>query len=348
MDSISQAALGAAVSYAVLGPHMGKRSLLIGAAVGTLPDLDVVVPYVDAVASFTYHRSWSHSIFVLSILSWPLAWLIRRLTGAYGASNKQWWLAIWLIFTTHIFLDGFTIYGTQIFWPLPLRPVAIGSIFIIDPLYTLPLVYACVVAWRKTYDNAYRAVFISLSISTLYLAWTVTAQYWTERRVIQQLQEASVDVNHLLVAPFPTTMLWRIVGINDTDYYESFASLLDDHQHTLDFMRFDNGRTTCPNTKDSWAVERMDWFTQGAIALSRADNELIVTDLRMGIEDNYVFEFVVGRWENEEYQDITGVLKPLQFDTARVASLVRRITDTDVIITTESDGVEHGCGVSEQ
>jgi len=78
MDSLSQIALGAAVGYAVLGPTIGKRALLIGAATGTLPDLDVIVPYTDAVESFTYHRSWSHSIFILTLLSWPLAWLLRR------------------------------------------------------------------------------------------------------------------------------------------------------------------------------------------------------------------------------------------------------------------------------
>ena len=81
MDSLSQIALGAAVGYAVLGPTIGKRALLIGAATGTLPDLDVIVPYTDAVESFTYHRSWSHSIFILTLLSWPLAWLLRRVTG---------------------------------------------------------------------------------------------------------------------------------------------------------------------------------------------------------------------------------------------------------------------------
>lgn len=343
MDSLSQMALGATVSYAVLGPTMGKRALLIGAAVGTLPDLDVLVPYADAVASFTYHRSWSHSIFVLSLLSWPIAWLLRKVTSPSTASAKQWWLAIWLILITHPLLDGFTIYGTQIFWPLPLVPVAIGSIFIIDPLYTVPLLVACIIAWKRPFANAYRSVYVGLALSTFYLAWTVTAQYWTEKQVAQKLREASIDVHRLVVAPFPTSLLWRTVAINDRNYYETFTSLLDDQQLPLTIMPFDNGRTSCIDAKESWAVKRMDWFTQGAIALSRNKDELIVTDLRMGIEDNYVFRFSVGEWREGLYSDTISGLKPLQFDTARVSSLVNRITDSKVTVTSQQKDPQQGC-----
>ena len=236
MDSLSQIALGAAVGYAVLGPTIGKRALLIGAATGTLPDLDVIVPYTDAVESFTYHRSWSHSIFILTLLSWPLAWLLRRVTGLSSATKKQWWLAIWLILITHPLLDAFTIYGTQIFWPLPLKPVAVGSIFIIDPLFTLPLIVACIIAWRRPFARAYRSVFTGLALSTFYLAWTVSTQYWTEKRVKQKLQDTSIDVQRMIVAPFHMTLLWRTVVLDENHYYEAFTSLLDDRQQPLNLM----------------------------------------------------------------------------------------------------------------
>jgi len=359
MDSLSQALLGATVGYAVLGPKLGRRSLLICAAVGTLPDLDVLVPYAGAVESFTYHRSWSHSIFVLSLLSWPLAWILRRIfdspnktsvaTASLGAgarslaSSYQWWLAIWLILITHILLDGFTIYGTQIFWPLPVKPVALGSIFIIDPLYTIPLIVASIIAWRSAKTKAYRSVLIGLALSTFYLAWTMTAQYWTEQRARKQLQEAAIETNHLLIAPFPTTLLWRIVAINDSHYYETFASLLDDKQLPLQFMQFNSGRASCSDAKDSWPVNRLDWFTRGAIALSRSGNDLIVSDLRMGIEDNYVFEFNVGHWIDEQYEDKTSTFEPLNIDSDRIRSMIRRVTDERVTVTQEAGQRQQGC-----
>ena len=50
MDSITQAVLGAAVQGTVLGRIQGRRSLLYGAALGTLPDLPGTARLAAAVA----------------------------------------------------------------------------------------------------------------------------------------------------------------------------------------------------------------------------------------------------------------------------------------------------------
>src|SRR5690554_2444127 len=144
MDSITQAVLGASVQGALLGRWQGRKALLYGAALGTLPDLDVVIDYGDAVADMTYHRGFSHSLLVTAAVSVLLAWLVRRYRPHPGYSGMRLWLSIWLVLTTHVLLDAFTTYGTQLFWPLTTPPVAISSIFIIDPLYTLPLLLAVI------------------------------------------------------------------------------------------------------------------------------------------------------------------------------------------------------------
>ena len=57
MDSITQFALGASIGEAVLGRKIGNRAPVIGGLVATLPDLDSFIPWDDAIASMTYHRS---------------------------------------------------------------------------------------------------------------------------------------------------------------------------------------------------------------------------------------------------------------------------------------------------
>ena len=58
MDSLSQIALGAAVSVAVFRRKQPLwRSALLGAVVGTLPDLDVFLAYDDPISDMTYHRT---------------------------------------------------------------------------------------------------------------------------------------------------------------------------------------------------------------------------------------------------------------------------------------------------
>ena len=89
MDSITQAVLGASIQGALLGRWQGRRALLYGAMLGTLPDLDVIIDYGDAVADMTYHRGFSHSLFVLSALALALTlagldW-VTALTGAATA-----------------------------------------------------------------------------------------------------------------------------------------------------------------------------------------------------------------------------------------------------------------------
>lgn len=142
MDSITQAALGASIAGAVAGKTLGRSALLTGALLGTLPDLDVVIDYGSAVANFTQHRGFSHSLFILIPLSFLIAWGLWRWKPQL--SYQRWLALAGLILVTHPLLDAFTTYGTQLFWPLG-DPVALNSIFIIDPLYTLPLLAGCLV-----------------------------------------------------------------------------------------------------------------------------------------------------------------------------------------------------------
>ena len=123
-----------------------RKALLLGAALGTLPDLDVLIDYGDAVRNFTYHRGFSHSLFVLAPFSLLLWLVVRRWWAPVRAAPGQWLAAISLALLTHPLLDAHTAYGTQLFWPMTLRPTMWGTIFIIDPLYTLPLLIGVLVA----------------------------------------------------------------------------------------------------------------------------------------------------------------------------------------------------------
>ncbi len=125
MDSLTQAALGASLAGAVAGNTLGRSVLLTGAVLGTLPDLDVVIDYGTAVANFTQHRGFSHSLFVLAPLAVALAWLLWRWKPQL--SFQRWLALTGLILITHPLLDAFTTYGTQLFWPIG-PPVAVSSI----------------------------------------------------------------------------------------------------------------------------------------------------------------------------------------------------------------------------
>lgn len=172
MDSLTQVVLGSAVAYSILGSKLGRKSLLVGAAFGTLPDLDVLINFGGNVENFVQHRSFSHSILVQLLISPLFAWLLLKMNWAKGVSLTRWCIAIFLILSTHALLDSFTVYGTQLLWPLSTYPFGISSIFIIDPAYTLPLIVSCIgLCFVRTKNQAQRINTCALIVSSLYLTW---------------------------------------------------------------------------------------------------------------------------------------------------------------------------------
>ena len=145
MDSLTQIVLGAACGEIALGKKIGNKALLFGAIGGTIPDLDVFIGrwfHTSEIAIMAFHRGFMHSILFSVLGAFLFGWLFfklydtkkRRLT----TNLKEW---IWLIFLalfTHILLDSFTPYGTQLFAPFSDYRVAFNNISVVDPIYTVP------------------------------------------------------------------------------------------------------------------------------------------------------------------------------------------------------------------
>jgi inner membrane protein len=323
MDSLSQFALGAAVAHVVVGKQLGPRALLLGGALGTLPDLDVIFPMGGAIADYSYHRSWSHSLLVHAAVTAPLACLLRR--GCFAAlSFPRMCGAVFLVLATHALLDACTIYGTQLVWPLPGAPMGLGSIFIIDPLYTLPLLVGILTAWRSR-ERAQRWNRLGLGISTAYLFWSIGAQQWTRSLAEQDLARRGIEPSQLLVtaAPF-NTFLWRMVAIDGDRYLEGFDSLLDGAPP--DWYAYPRHSEVVASLPDSWAMQRVDWFTKGAWAASSVDDGLILTDLRMGMEPSYVFRFRVAERDGQGvWQEVPERLQQVGFRSETLGWVWHRI-----------------------
>jgi inner membrane protein len=296
MDSLTQLVLGAAVGEATAGRQVGRRALLWGAVCGTLPDLDVFVPLGDAVRDFTYHRSASHSLLILAAVTPVVVWLILKLHPATVEHRWRWFALVYLAFATHVLLDSFTVYGTQIFWPLVPTPMTWSTIFIIDPLYTLPLligvIAASIAARRRSWGHAANTV--GLVLSTSYLAWTIGAKLHVEYVAHRALEKQDIASTQVLTTPTPfNSLLWRILAVDGASYYEGFYSVFDDRTE-IRFEQRPRALELIAPLRNSWPLQRLQWFTKGFYAAASIDNGIIITDLRMGFEPEYVFRFKVG------------------------------------------------------
>lgn len=304
MDSVSQLALGAAVGVAVMGRRTAVwKAALWGAVAGTLPDLDVFFDHGDAIRNMTQHRSHSHALFWLTLGAPVLAWIVSRLQGQRELFGR-WWLAMWLALVTHPLLDTMTVYGTQLLQPFSDQPFAVGSIFIIDPLYTLPLLVGVGVAlaWRGFKGLRWNTV--GLALSTAYLAWSALAQWQVQGVVGEQLAARGAPAARVLVTPTPfNTLLWRVVVMREGGYDEGFVSLFDGGR-PIRFDRFASDTALYEALRDQWAVQRMAWFSRGFFRMHEAGGAAFITDLRMGQEPGYSFSFRVAQ-RGSEFAPVT-------------------------------------------
>jgi inner membrane protein len=297
MDSLSQMVLGATTAALVAPAGYRRRALLLGAVLGTLPDLDVLIDYGDPVSNFTRHRGFSHSLIVLPFAALALWGLWLALWHPAREAKGRWLAAFQLALVTHPLLDAFTVYGTQLFWPLASPPVMIGSLFIIDPLYTLPLLFGVIVAWRlRERARAQFWLSLGLMVSSGYIGWSLIAQHHIERAMRADLAARGVPDAKLLVVPAPfTTLLWRILVVRaDGDYYEGWYSFIAPRPLTT-LEHYPGFAPLLAPLADTTAVQRLRWFTHGFLAAEERDARIVAKDLRMGVEGGYIFRFALGR-----------------------------------------------------
>ncbi len=331
MDSVTQILLGSAVGYATLGNKLGRKSLLVGAAFGTLPDLDVLINFGGDVENFVYHRSFSHSLIIQLLLSPFIVWLIAKMHWAKPVSLTRWSVAIFLIMSTHALLDTFTVYGTQLLWPLSNYPFGISSVFIIDPMYSLPLLFAFVAlcfAFTKPYASKINTT--ALVLSSLYLTWSLSAKWFIDSKILEAFDKQAITFKQFESTPSPfNTLLWRAVATTEQGHYEIYASIFDSVDE-VDIRFYKTENHVLNLLDDDQRIALLQNFTKGLYGVYQQEQSYVFSDLRMGLEGFYVFSFEIAK-------QVESSIKPSGFrqlksrpPLSRASLVFERITNPNV------------------
>ena len=306
MDSLTQLTFGAACGEAVLGKKIGRKALVWGAVLGTLPDLDVFIPLGGPVNDFVYHRGFSHSLILLALLSPMTAWLIANVHPDTKRYYRRWVLLCFLVLEASVLLDLLTIYGTQIFWPFDTTPMAVPILFIIDPLFTLPVLSGVLAALvlKRSSTLGHRLNMVGLVLSLAYLVWAFSAAEFVKRRVTEKLAHQGVSYSQFISSPAPfNTLLWRVVGIDKDRYFETYFSLFD-RKTPLSVDFYPRNLALMAGIEEHPPIVKLKRFTRGYYALSTVGEYVAMTDLRMGSEPDYVFRFKVARLNDSHHTPI--------------------------------------------
>ncbi len=284
MDSLTQIVLGAAIGEKTLGKKLGNKALLYGAIAGTIPDLDVWVgKLLDPITAIAIHRGFSHSILFFVLLSPLLGGLLCKIEKKNNITFKEATIFWFLGLFTHALLDAFTTWGTQLLYPLDIK-FSMHSIFVIDPLYTIPFLVCMLLVMRYERTNPKRQSLTNLGliISSTYLLFTVFVQQIVKSKFEARLLEENISYNRKITKPSPMNIiLWNAIIETDTGYYLADYSFFD--TQAISFNFYPKNADLLTAIQNEKVVRQLQWISEGWWLMTQKDGQLFLNDIRFGL-----------------------------------------------------------------
>ncbi|MDA9919911.1 metal-dependent hydrolase [bacterium] len=290
MDPLSQAVLGSVASQSVRNKTSLIRVGTIGALAGMAPDLDVLIQSAtDPLLSLEYHRQFTHSLIFIplgaalcALVFWPF---VRR-----HMSYRQVWLVALVGYATHGLLDACTTYGTMLLWPFSDARIAWSNISVVDPLFTLPLLAAVVLA--GTNQSALIAR-LGMLWGLLYLAFGLVQQ--DRATTAGEVLAASRGHDPVAISAKPSfgnILLWKVIYEHNDRYYVDAVRVTNgiklfegDNVARLNIEKhFPWLRAGSQQAKD---LERFRWFARDYLAVDEDDSQFVV-DIRYSLLPNEI------------------------------------------------------------
>ncbi len=290
------------------GKKAGWRAPLWGAICGTIPDLDVISgSFMNVVESNAFHRTITHSLLFFLVMSPLLGYLIKRIHPDGPATRRDWTLLAFLALFTHALLDCFTTWGTALFWPWSYK-VAFQSIFVIDPLYTLPLLFFLILAIRlpRTATKRLTYTWTGLAVSSAYLLLSLVCKFAATERFVAALEHQGIQYERMETRPAPLNIiLWGVTAEVGDGYYTAYYSLLE-NKNKINFTYYPKQHDQLDPYVESENVRTLIDLTSGwyTIVPAGEDGGVLLNDLRFGTNrawetgGSFIFSYHIRKQES--------------------------------------------------
>lgn len=287
MDSLTQIVLGAAVGNAVIGRKIGNRAILYGAIAGTIPDLDILSSFfTDPITAVEVHRGFTHSILFAILGGGLFGYLLYTIEKKNKVTLEEgFWLCFWGFFT-HALLDMFTTWGTRLLWPFDYS-LAFKSIFVIDPLYTVPFAYFLIRSMREKVDMKKRMYFnrMGFYVSSGYLFITLGLKALAFYSFTDALSKQGIKYTEMSVKPtVMNTILWNAIVETEDSFLIGEYSFFD--HSPITFQEFPKNKELIKNLENSPLILRLIDISEGYYTFSEKKDQVYFNDLRFGLLKN--------------------------------------------------------------
>ena len=266
MDSLTQATLGALCGELVLRKQLGWKGMAWGFFFGTLPDLDVLMsPWLDPIEGLRNHRGLSHSLFLMLIMSPLFGILLAKLHKSISAKRATGFVL--LTWFTHVLIDCFTSYGTQIFEPFSNYRFAFSNMAIIDLFFTIPMLLGCLAALFFTCESHIRSriVWASTAWIIAYSTLSFLSQAIAKNHFERTLALHGIEAQQMQVSPTLTNIfLWRMVAKVDHDGNGAYATAYWSHfdSEAIEIEIIANPREIAEPFRQNPGFQTLEWFSK--------------------------------------------------------------------------------------
>lgn len=261
MDPITHVTAGILIGQAGRDRFPASRWLVpLAGFAAWMPDLDNIVMFFGPDAYMQYHRGYTHSIVGGAIMAWLLAWITARFWRQ--AKRSRLFVLYFLCVLSHLFLDVITAYGTRILLPFSDARLAVSSVYIVDPIFTLALIALAVVSFLR--PAARRTLAVSGLV--LMLAWPALSfgvARLTAYRAGQLLAERGETVQELSVQPDAFAPLWWKIVAREGDHYVLTGLCWASPERLLPERRFERAESSelLRLGKEAPVFRHYAWFT---------------------------------------------------------------------------------------
>jgi inner membrane protein len=265
MDPVTHTLVGVGLANALFRKKFGPPAVPILAIASNLPDIDAAVHLTGDPTAILMRRTFGHSLFLLPIWAFVLAWILGRFYPKLRAGPLYG--LVFLGALVHLFFDLVNSFGVVLFWPFSDWRPELGILFIIDLLLTgflaLPLLLVLLPSARPRL-----AVFsqVSLACAALYVCFCWGERVTAERSLAAVAAHLGNKPDFSYVFPEPLgPQRWRGV-LREGDLYRIYLiEPLSGRVRQRDEAHTDRGDPRVERVRKAPLARRIEWFFKAPV-----------------------------------------------------------------------------------
>ncbi len=290
MDPLTQGIVGTTAAQS----FSKKKNLILASFIGLLaglaPDIDIFIrSNHDPLLFLEFHRQFTHSLLFIPVGGFICAIVFYALFAKKSnLSFKDTYIFSTVGYATHGIVDTFTTYGTQLYWPFSDERLAWNTVSVIDPLFTIPIIFLCILTLIKKNK---KIAFYAIAWILIYQFMAFNQKQRAESIILQHAMKQGHNVKSIEAKPsFANIIVWKVIYTDNNNYYVNAIRL--GKTHTIfegESIKKIDIKNDYPwlDSKSQQAkdLKRFRWFSNGYLGVDK-NNKNIIYDIRFSAIPN--------------------------------------------------------------